>query len=135
MWSKYRPRQEDKLEAARLRKLMPTFEHIPELIAPVTCSCRKIVPTLRKNSYWVIRKEMVLTGDYFPVIAEVDKEFAFQKAILWLAGGAVREFLRDASMQGDDEVQPGEKLLPIYCLWGSTYVLRAPPMPAEAVTP
>lgn len=123
MWNKYRACRDDRLEAARLRKLMPTFQHIPELIAPVTCGCRKLVSALREDPRRVITNQMVLTGDHWPVVAEVDGQFGFEKAILWLAGGAVREFLRDASMQND---VAASGMLPVRRLKGDIFVLRLP---------
>ena len=96
----YRVSQDDRDEAVRLLRLMPTLAHIPELIAPVTAGCRKIVPALRAAPE---RRAIVYvslpTGDKVPAVAEVDEEAGFTKAILWLAGGAIREFLRDATRQ------------------------------------
>jgi hypothetical protein len=123
MWNKYRAWQDDRFEATRLRKLMPTFEHIPELIAPVTCGCRKIVSVLREDPRRIIMTQMIPTGDHFPVVAEVNSDLGFEKAILWLAGGAVREFLRDVSMQDGDAASG---TLPVRRLRDDIFVLRSP---------
>ena len=105
----YRVSQDDRDEALRLRRLMPTLAHIPELIAPVTAGCRKIVPALRAAPE---RRAIVYvtlpTGDKVPAVAEVDEEARFTKAILWLAGGTIREFLRDATRQSRTTLRPGQ---------------------------
>ena len=105
----YRVLPDDRDEAVRLRRLMPTLAHIPELIAPVTAGCRKIVPALRAAP---ARRAIVYvtlpTGDKVPAVAEVDEDAGFTKAILWLAGGAIREFLRDATRQSRATLRPGQ---------------------------
>ena len=105
----YRVLPGDRDEAVRLRRLMPTLAHIPELIAPVTAGCRKIVPALRAAPERRALVSVTLpTGDKVPAVAEVDEEAGFTKAILWLAGGAIREFLRDAQRQSHATLRPGQ---------------------------
>lgn len=131
MWNKYRAWEEDRFEATRLRKLMPSFQHIPELIAPVTCGCWKIVPALRQGQGRVIMTQMIPTGDYLPLVAAVDTDWSFQKAILWLAGGAVRELLRDLSMANGSAGIGG---VPLRRLKDNIFVLQTPIGPTRAAT-